>query len=153
MRQFRNPILAALAAVAARLGAEMTLDLNTLHATSSLDAIYDTNFPAGSIIEIRTGAPAGADNAAGGTLLCSITTPATPWGAAGGTGSKAKANTWSGTGAAAGTAAHYRLKNAAGTKLEEGTVTATGGGGDMTLDNTSIAVSQAVSVNTYTRTL
>jgi hypothetical protein len=153
VRQFFNRSLGALAALAAALDAAMTLDFNTLHATSSLDAIYDTNFPAGSILEIRTGAPAGADNAAGGTLLASITLPATPWAAAGGTGSKAKNGTWSTTGSAAGTAASYRLKNSAGTKLEEGTVTATGGGGDMTLDNTSIAVGQAVAVNTYTRTV
>jgi hypothetical protein len=34
----------------------------------------------------------------------------------------------------------------------QGTVTATGGGGDMTLDNVSIASSQAVTVNTFTLT-
>lgn len=145
--------LRRLIALAQRLGATMTLDYNTLHATSSLDAIYDTNFPAGSILEIRSGAPAGADNAAGGTLLASITLPATPWAAAGGTGSKAKQGTWQDASAdATGTAGHFRLKNAAGTKLEEGTVTATGGGGDMTLDNTSINITQVVTVTGYTRT-
>ena len=66
-------------------------------------------------------------------------------------GSKAKSGTWSGVGVAAGSAGHWRLKNSAGsTTHAQGTCTATGGGGDMTLDNVSIAVDQAVSVNTFT---
>lgn len=133
------------------------LDLNTLLADAILDT-YDANFPAGSLLEIRTGAPAGADLAAGGVLLCTITLPAAPWAAAGGIGSKAKgAAAWSDVGTAAagaGTnAGHFRLKNAAGTKLEEGTITATGGGGDATIDNVSIATGQVVNVTSFTHTL
>jgi hypothetical protein len=130
----------------------MTLDLNNTFANAALDAIYDTNMPAGSIVEIRTGAPAGAENAAGGSLLDTITTPATPWAAAA-AGSKSKSGTWANTASGAGVAGHFRMKNAAGTKLEEGTVTATGGGGDMTIDNTNIAVGQNVTITGYTRTL
>ncbi len=130
----------------------MTIDLKQTSANDLLDR-YDTLFPAGSILEIRTGAPAGAENAAGGSLACSITLPATPWAAAS-AGSKAKQGTWSGTAeTGAFTAAHYRLKNAADTHREEGTITATGGGGDMTLDNVSIATGQTVTVSTFTRTL
>jgi len=33
---------------------------------------------------------------------------------------------------------------------EQGSVTATGGGGDLELDNISIAVSQTVTINTWT---
>lgn len=131
----------------------MTLDLNGLHATSALDAVYDTNFPAGSILEIRSGAPPGADNAASGTLLASITLPATPWTAAA-SNAKTKNGTWSDASAdATGTAGHFRLKNAADTKREEGTITVTGGGGDMTLDSVSITAAQVVTVTGYTRTL
>jgi hypothetical protein len=134
----------------------MTLDLNSTVAIALLDRL-DTEFPAGSILEIRSGAPAGADNAAGGTLLCSITLPATPWAAAGGTGSKLISGTWAdvGTaGAGGGTnAGHFRLKNAAGTKKVEGTMTVTGGGGDATIDNVSIATGQAVTVTSFTFTL
>lgn len=131
------------------------LDLNNTLADAILDR-YDTEFPAGSILEIRSGAPAGAQNAAGGALLCSITLPAGPWAASAG-GSKAKAGAWTdvGTVAAGGgtNAGHFRLKNAAGTKLEEGTITVTGGGGDATIDNLSIATGQAVTVTSYTHTL
>lgn len=129
----------------------MAIDLKNTTANDLLNR-YDTLFPAGALLQIRTGAPPGAEAAASGTLLAEITLPATPWAAAA-TGSKAKQGTWSVAAVAAGTAAHYRLKNATDTEREEGTVTATAGGGDATLDNTSIAVGQTVTVNTYTRTL
>lgn len=130
----------------------MALDLNNLLANALLDR-FDTEFPAGSILEIRSGAGAGAENAATGTLLASITLPATPWAAAG-AGSKAKSGVWQDASAdAAGTAAHYRLKNATDTRRIEGTVTATGGGGDLTLNNTVIAAAQQVTINTFSYSL
>lgn len=118
----------------------------------ALDQLYDNRFPAGSLFQVRSGAAAGPNNAAGGTLGAEITTPASPWAAAA-SKSKAKQNTWSVAATAAITAAHYRFKNAADTEREEGTITATGGGGDATIDNTSIAVGQTVTVNTFTRTM
>lgn len=129
----------------------MAIDLNATIANAILDT-YDTHFPAGSILEFRSGAAPGADNAASGTLLASITLPATPWAAAG-SSSKAKNGTWSDVGVAAGNIGHYRLKNAADTKREEGSVTATGGGGDVTVDNINIAVGQTITVNSFTKTL
>ena len=145
-------LMQRLIALAKKLDATMVLDYNNALANAALNAIYDTNFPAGSIVEIRTGAPAGAENAAGGSLLASITTPAGPWAAAA-AGSKAKAGVWQDAAAdAAGTAGHFRKKNAAGTLLEEGTITVTGGGGDMTLDNIVIAINQVVTITGYTRT-
>lgn len=129
----------------------MTLDLQNALANALLDR-YDTEFPAGSLLQIRTGAPPGAENAASGTLLAEITLPATPWAAAS-AGSKAKNGTWSVAAVAAGTAGHFRLKNAGDTRREEGTVTATGGGGDMTVDNVSIAIGQIVTVTQYAHTL
>jgi hypothetical protein len=127
----------------------MSVDLNNTLANAMLDT-YDTHFPAGSLLQVRTGAPPGAENAAGGSLLAEITSPASPWAAAA-SGSKAKANTWSVAAAGAGTAAHYRLKNAADTKREEGTVAQ--GSGDMSLDNTNIAAGQTVTVATFTKSL
>jgi hypothetical protein len=104
-------------------------------------------------LQIRSGAaPANCAAADSGTLLCEITLPS-DWMNAAAAGVKTKLGTWAGTGAAAGTAGHFRLKNNAGSTTHmQGTVTATGGGGDMTLDNTSIAVSQAVEVTTFTLT-
>lgn len=108
-------------------------------------------------LQLRTGAqPASCASPATGTLLCEITLPS-DWMAAASTGAKAKLGTWQGTGAAAagaGTAAgHYRIVDSAGTTChEQGSVTVTGGGGDMTLDNVSIAENQTVTVATYQKT-
>ena len=114
---------------------------------------YETTIGATPKLQIRSGGqPATCATADSGTLLCELTLPS-DWMGAASAGAIALAGSWSGTGAAAGTAAHYRLKDSAGTTChEQGSVTATGGGGDLTLDNTSIASSQAVSVTSWTRT-
>jgi hypothetical protein len=130
----------------------MSLDYSNALANAALDAIYDTYFPAGSVLRIGTGAPAGAENAAGGTALATITLPATPWSAAA-SGSKSKNGTWQDSSADnTGTAANFRLTGTTSSMREEGTVTATGGGGDMTVDNTSIAGAQQVTCSNYNRT-
>lgn len=128
----------------------MSLAFNTL-AANTLLGFYSTNYPATATVTLYTGSPPGPNNAATGTTLVTITLPATPWNAAS-AGSITKNGTWSNTATAAGTAGYFRLANAAGTILEEGTCTATGGGGDMTLDNTNIASGQTVTISTYTRT-
>lgn len=130
----------------------MTVQLSVAVRNARLDAIETTAGTAPKL-QLRTGAqPASCAAADTGTLLCEITLP-TDWAAAAASGAKSKSGTWSGTGAAAGTAAHFRLKDSAGTTCHaQGSVTITGGGGDMTVDNTSIAVSQAVTVNTWTMT-
>ena len=110
---------------------------------------YVAAFPAGSSLAIRTGAPAGVANTAGGSALATIVLPATPF--TSGTGAVTLNGTWSVAASDTGTAAHYRLTN--GSDIEEGTITATGGGGDLTLDNTSIATGQTVSITSWTRTM
>jgi hypothetical protein len=52
---------------------------------------------------------------------------------------------------ATGTAAHFSIDQGATCHIQ-GTVTATGGGGDMTIDNTSIAVNQQVTITAFTFT-
>jgi hypothetical protein len=107
-------------------------------------------FPASTSLVIRTGTPAGVGNAATGTVLATITLPATPF--TSGTGAVTLNGTWSDTSADnTGTAGHYRMTN--GSDIEEGTVTATGGGGDLTLDNTSITAGQTVTITSWTRTM
>ena len=57
------------------------------------------------------------------------------------------------TGANTGTAGYYRMFQSDGTTChEQGTVTATGGGGDATIDNTTIAAGQTVQLTGYTKT-
>jgi hypothetical protein len=74
--------------------------------------------------------------------------------AAASSGSKAKSGTWEDASAdAAGTAAHYRIYASDGTTAHlQGTVTATGGGGDLTVDNTSFAAGQSFTITSYSWT-
>ena len=96
--------------------------------------------------------PANCAAAATGTLLASGTLPSDWMNAASG-GTKTLLGTWTLTGVAAGTAGYFRVLDNAGTTVGiQGTVTATGAGGDMTLDNTSIAVSQVVNITSFTLT-
>jgi len=73
-------------------------------------------------------------------------------------GSKAIAGVWQDASADnAGTAAHFRLYNSQATKdnttcFMQGTVTATGGGGDMTVNNVVFAAGQQFTVTTFTLT-
>ena len=130
----------------------MTVQHSDAVRNARLDAI-ETTIGTTPYLDLRTGAqPANCASADAGTELVHMALP-TDWLAAASGGTKAKAGTWSGTGAAAGTAAHYRLKNSGDTTChEQGSVTGTGGGGDLELDNTSIAVSQAVTISTWTYT-
>lgn len=131
----------------------MALQLSVAVRNALLDAIEST-IGTSAVLKIRTGAPpAACATADAGTVLASLTLPS-DWMAAASSGSKAKSGTWEDTSAdAAGTAAHYRLYASDGTTCHaQGTVTATGGGGDMTVDNTSFAAGQSFTVTSFTLT-
>jgi hypothetical protein len=107
-----------------------------------------------AILKIRTGAaPAACSTADSGTVLATINLPS-DWMSAASGGTKAKLGTWEDTLAdAAGTAAHFRLYKNDGTTCQmQGTVTLTGGGGDLTLDNTNIQTNQDVIITAFTLT-
>ena len=113
-------------------------------------AAVETDLGASPILEIRSGAqPANCAAADAGTLLCSITLPA-DFMADPSNGTVAKNGTWAGTGhanAGAGTnAGHFRMKTSGGVCKVQGSVTATSGGGDMEIQNISVAQNQAVTV-------
>jgi hypothetical protein len=111
---------------------------------------YDTHFPAGSKLQLRSGAPAGAGNPASGTLLAEVTLPPTPWLAAS-NGQKELNGLWSAAVGTSGTIGHFRLIN--GTKVEEGTVSASGGGGDMILNTVTATLWRVITVLSFTKTL
>jgi hypothetical protein len=131
----------------------MAVQLSVAVRNARLDAI-ETSIGTSAVLRIRTGAPpATCATADSGTVLATLNLP-TDWMAAASSGSKAKSGTWEDlTADATGTAAHFRVYDSGGTVCGiQGTVTATGGGGDMTLDNTSIASGQQVTVTTFTLT-
>jgi hypothetical protein len=130
-----------------------TLQYSVTLRNNQLDAIATTG--AGTAkMEILTGAlPADCAAARTGTVLATLTLPATWMGAASG-GSAVKAGTWEDTSAdAAGSAGYFTLyKNDGTTVVAQGDVTATGGGGAMTLDNIVFAAAQNFTVTGFTVT-
>lgn len=116
-----------------------------------LDAIEST-IGVSAKLRIYSGSAPAVAAAATGSLLVEMALPS-DWMAAAAAGAKSKLGSWTGTGAIAGTAGYFRIVDSGGTVTGlQGTATATGGGGDMILDNTSIAVSQTVTVNSFTIT-
>lgn len=131
----------------------MALQFSTSVRNALLDAI-ETTIGTSAVLKIRTGAaPATCATADSGTVLATCSLPS-DYLAAAASGQKAKSGTWEDTSAdATGTAAHFRLYASDGTTCHmQGTVTATGGGGDLTVDNTSFAAAQAFTVTGFTLT-
>lgn len=131
----------------------MAIQLGTSVRNARLDAIEST-IGTSAIMKIRTGAaPANCGTADSGTVLATLNLPS-DWLAAASGGSKAKSGTWEDTSAdAAGTAAHFRIYDSGGATCHlQGTVTATGGGGDLTVENVVFAVSQAFTISGFTLT-
>lgn len=129
----------------------MAFQFSTTARNAALDAI-ETAIGASAILKIRSGsAPADCGTADSGTVLATLNLPS-DWLAAASGGSKSKSGTWEDTSAdAAETAGHFRIYATDGTTCHmQGTITATGGGGDMTLNNTSIASGQQVTITSFT---
>jgi hypothetical protein len=126
----------------------MSMQFSTLARNAALDAI-EAAIGASPTLEIRTGAKP-ADNAAAdsGTVLATMILPAN-WMADAAGGAKALLGTWQDSAAdATGIAGHFRIKNS-GVCHIQGSISATGGGGDLTLDNTSIALNQQVTITSF----
>ena len=131
----------------------MAVQLSVAVRNARLDAI-ETNIGTSAILRIRSGAPpATCATADSGTLLAEMSLPSS-WMADASSGSKAISGTWQDLSAdATGTAGHFRIYDSGGTVCGiQGSITATGGGGDMTLDNTSIASGQQVTITSFTLT-
>lgn len=113
----------------------------------------ETTIGTAPTLEIRTGTvPANCAAADSGTVLSTVTLPSDWLGAASG-GVKSLAGTWQDASAdATGTAGHFRIKQGATCHIQ-GSITATGGGGDMTLDNTSLASGQQFTVTAFSYTV
>lgn len=131
----------------------MAVQLSTSVRNARLDQI-ETTIGTSAILKLRSGAvEANCAAADGGTVLVSYTL-ASDWAAAAASGAKSFNNTpVSTTAAATGTLAHFRIYDSGGTTCHyQGTITATGGGGDLTVDNTSVASGQTVNVTSWTIT-
>jgi hypothetical protein len=131
----------------------MALQLSVAVRNARLDAL-ETTISTAAILRIRTGGqPASCATADSGTVLAEMTLPS-DWMAAAGSGQKVLSGTWQDVSANAdGTAGHFRIYESTGTTCHiQGSITATGGGGDMELNNTSIASTQTVTITSFTLT-
>jgi hypothetical protein len=129
----------------------MALQFSVAARNAALDAI-ETAAGTLAIMKIRSGTvPATCATADAGTVLATLNLPS-DWLAAASGGSKAKSGTWEDASAdAAGTAGHFRIYASDGTTCHiQGTATATGGGGDLTLDNAVLASAQQVTITAFT---
>jgi hypothetical protein len=108
-----------------------------------------------AVLKLRTGAqPANCAAADSGSVGATLNLPA-DWMGAASSGAIAKAGTWQDTSADSSvTVAHYRLYASDGTTChEQGSVTLTGGGGDLTLDAVALTAGQSVTITGWTRTM
>ena len=131
----------------------MSFQYSTTVRNAALDAVESAVGTAPRLYLYTGAIPANCATAASGTLLNATTyTLPSDWMAAASGGSKSLAGSpWGLAGSAAGTAGYFRILDNAGSTVHiQGTVTTTGGGGDMILDNTSIAVNQIINITTFT---
>lgn len=127
----------------------MTIQFAQSTAHAMLDAI-ETDIGGSPVLYLRSGAqPANCAAADSGTLIATIAMAADAFSNAA-SWAKAIGATISDTSADnAGTLGHWRIKTSGGTVKLQGSITATGGGGDMTVDNTSVAAGQQIDVTSF----
>ncbi len=128
----------------------MSLQFSTTWRNAALD-LFDTIFGSYQLMRVYTGSPpinCAADNS--GILLIEFDLQSPSWNPAF-DGSKSLANiTFSSTAIGTDTPGHFRLYDgAAGICHLQGTITASGGGGDMTYDNVT-SIGQSDNVTQFT---
>ena len=131
----------------------MAFQLSVDARNATLQAI-ETAVGASPILTIHSGVvPADCATANTGTVLATMVLPA-DWFNNPTLGSITLSGTWQDLSAdASGTAGYFRMHDNAGATCHmQGTITATGAGGDMQLDNTNIAVGQQINITAFTIT-
>lgn len=130
----------------------MTVQLSTGVRNAMLDAIEST-IGTSAVVKLKSGAPpANCAAADSGTVIATFSL-ASDWMAAASSGSKAFSSTPIDDLSAdnSGTLAHYRVYASDGTTCHmQGTITATGGGGDLTVDNVAVTAGQKVTITSWT---
>lgn len=130
----------------------MTLRLRASTRTAMAAAI-ETDAGTSPKLELRTGAPpTNLTDADTGTLLATINLPS-DWASQASGVLTVLGVPISATAGAGGTVGHARFKTSANAVVADGTVTATGGGGDWTIDNVVLANGQTVNLTGWTMTM
>lgn len=131
----------------------MALSLN-ISLRNLLANAFGAHFDSGFLRVYDGTAPADADTAIGAqNLLAEVTLPVDSFAAAA-TGAVAKNGTWEDNDInLSGTAAWFRLADSLTGEVLQGTVTATGGGGDMTVDDVAFVAGGVFTVTGFTVTM
>ncbi len=130
----------------------MVMQYSTVLRNARLNVI-ETTIGVSPTLKLRTGPPPASPQAAKtGSVVATLPLPADWMGDAAG-GVKQKSGVWEDpTADADGTIGHFQIEDGAGNVHIQGTVTQTGAGGDMTVDNTLVKAGQDILINTFSIT-
>lgn len=129
----------------------MAIQYSVTVRNAKLDAV-ETAIGTSAILRFYTGGmPANCAAARTGTVLATLNLPS-DWMAAASGGSKVKSGTWTDASAdASGVVGYFSILDSGGTTCHiQGTVTITGGGGNMEIDSVNFTAGQSVTVTTFT---
>lgn len=122
-------------------------------AAEAIAALADAGSGAGTIKVYSGSQPASANDAGSGDLLATFTLDDPAFGAASSGVVTLEGTPLETTGADDGTAGWFRLEDSDGNNILDGSVTASGGGGQMQLNTTTISTGVDVSVTSGTVTM
>jgi hypothetical protein len=129
----------------------MAIQLSVAARNARLNAITST-VGSTAVLKMFTGTqPATCATADSGTLLLTMTLPAT-WQAAASAGASSLAGTWTGSASAAGTAGYYRIYDSTGTTCHEQGTVGTSGTDLILSPSAALTVSQPVTITSHTLT-
>lgn len=129
----------------------MALQMSVAVRNAKLDAIETAIGTAPTLIFYTGAQPADCATADSGTVLATMALPS-DWMAAASGGVKALSGTWQDpTADATGTLGYWRIKQSSTCHMQ-GSVTVTGGGGQITVPTTSITIGQSFTVTGFTIT-
>lgn len=129
----------------------MAIKLSTAVRDALLDAV-ETTVGSNAILKFFTGAaPASPASGNSGIEIAILSLPS-DWLATASNGSKSKLGTWQDAAAdASGTIGHFRIYASDGTTCHmQGSVTATGGNGDIKLSTVAVNAGQPININSFT---
>lgn len=130
----------------------MAIKLSVEVRNAFLDTIETTIGTSPRLIFYTGAPPANTAAASTGSVIATMVLPSDWMNNASG-GTKTLNGAWTTTASASGIIGHYRLWDSSLTTChEQGNITLVGGGGDITLDNTSAATGQTITMITKTLT-
>ncbi|MEU6754771.1 hypothetical protein ABZ914_51830, partial [Spirillospora sp. NPDC046719] len=119
-------------------------------AADAIAGLLDAGSGAGTIKVYSGSQPATANDAESGTLLVEFELADPAFGAASSGVASLAGTPLSAVGAAAGTAGWFRAEDSTGANVLDGSVTATGGGGDLELSTTTVSIGLTVELTSGT---